>query len=134
MNISAISNTSYIRNQSYSRPAKPTDDDTALSSVVRQKPLNDDIASISNTSDSVAVDEATKKAVRPNRQEESFGAYDFAKLYDPNKTFDLSGQFTDDIDSEQILGQLRKDELMGQYQSLTKDSTPTVRATEDFTM
>ncbi|HAP03612.1 MAG TPA: hypothetical protein DCQ87_06430 [Lachnospiraceae bacterium] len=131
MNISGISNTSYIRNQAYNRPVKTAEDDASLSSVVRQKSLNNN-ATVTADSDAASVDETAKKAVRPNRQEESFGAYDFAKLYDPNKSFGINSDFTDDIDAEKTIGQLQKDELMGQYQSLTKESAPSVRATEDF--
>lgn len=131
MNISGISNTSYIRNKAYNRPVNTADDDASLSSVVRQKSLNNN-ATVTADSDAASVEESAKKAVRPNRQEESFGAYDFAKLYDPNKSFGINTDFTDDIDAEKTLGQLQKDELMGQYQSLTKESTPSVRATEDF--
>ena len=131
MNISGISNTSYIRNKAYKRPVNTADDDASLSSVVRQKSLNNN-ATVTADSDAASVEESAKKAVRPNRQEESFGAYDFAKLYDPNKSFGINTDFTDDIDAEKTLGQLQKDELMGQYQSLTKESTPSVRATEDF--
>ena len=131
MNISGISNTSYIRNKAYNRPVNTADDDASLSSVVRQKSLNNN-ATVTADSDAASVEESAKKAVRPNRQEESFGAYDFAKLYDPNKSFGINTDFTDDIDAEKTLGQLQKDELMGQYQSLTTASTPSVRATEDF--
>ena len=131
MNISGISNTSYIRNKAYNRPVNTADDDASLSSVVRQKSLNNN-ATVTADSDAASVEKSAKKAVRPNRQEESFGAYDFAKLYDPNKSFGINTDFTDDIDAEKTLGQLQKDELMGQYQSLTKESTPSVRATEDF--
>lgn len=131
MNISGISNTSYISNKAYNRPVNTADDDASLSSVVRQKSLNNN-ATVTADSDAASVEESAKKAVRPNRQEESFGAYDFAKLYDPNKSFGINTDFTDDIDAEKTLGQLQKDELMGQYQSLTKESTPSVRATEDF--
>ena len=131
MNISGISNTSYIRNKAYNRPVNTADDDASLSSVVRQKSLNNN-ATVTADSDAASVEKSAKKAVRPNRQEESFGAYDFAKLYDPNKSCGINTDFTDDIDAEKTLGQLQKDELMGQYQSLTKESTPSVRATEDF--
>ena len=131
MNISGISNTSYIRNKAYNRSVNTADDDASLSSVVRQKSLNNN-ATVTADSDAASVEESAKKAVRPNRQEESFGAYDFAKLYDPNKSFGINTDFTDDIDAEKTLGQLQKDELMRQYQSLTKESTPSVRATEDF--
>lgn len=126
MNISAISNTSYTnRAQAYD------------ASAIRQKPLDDDIAAVTNAySDNgkepaKAADDAPKVQ---KKQEESFGAYDFAKLYDPNRTFDLSGQDPSELDLEGTLGQLRKDELMGQYQSLTKESTAVFRPTEDFAM
>ncbi len=133
MNISGISNTSYIRNKAYNRPVNTAEDDASLSSVVRQKSLNNN-ATVTADSDAASVDSAAKKTVRPNRQEESFGAYDYAKLYDPNKSFGINTDFTDDIDAEKTIGQLQKDELMDQYQSLTKDSAPTARATEDFVM
>lgn len=133
MNISGISNTSYIRNKAYNRPVNTADDDASLSSVVRQKSLNNN-ATVTADSDAASVEESAKKAVRPNRQEESFGAYDFAKLYDPNKSFGINTDFTDDIDAEKTLGQLQKDELMGQYQSLTKVSASAARATEDFAL
>lgn len=133
MNISGISNTSYIRNKAYNRPVNTADDDASLSSVVRQKSLNNN-ATVTADSDAASVEESAKKAVRPNRQEESFGAYDYAKLYDPNKSFGINTDFNDDIDAEKTLGQLQKDELMGQYQSLTKVSASAARATEDFAL
>ncbi|MDD6551680.1 MAG: hypothetical protein PUF16_07845 [Lachnospiraceae bacterium] len=127
MNISAISNTSYTnRVRAYD------------ASIVRQKPLDDDIAAVTNAySDNgkgpkAKTDENTQQTAK--KQEESFGAYDFAKLYDPNKTFDLSGQDSSELDLEGTLGQLRKDELLGQYQSLTKEKPSAIRPTEDFTM
>ena len=133
MNISGISNTSYIRNKAYNRPVNSAEDDSSLSSVVRQGSLNNN-AAVSADSDATTVDGAAKKAVRPNRQEESFGAYDYAKLYDPNKSFGINTDFNDDIDAEKTLGQLQKDALMGQYQSLTKVSASAARATEDFAL
>lgn len=123
MNISALSQISYNRPQQYKPEvgrSKPLDDDlAAVSGAIRQKPADDDLASVSR---------------RQVNHEESFGAYDYAKLYNPDETFDLAGRDSDPdlIDADGMLGSLRKDELMGQYQSLSKLQAPSARPTEDF--
>ncbi|MQN01543.1 MAG: hypothetical protein DUD27_02400 [Lachnospiraceae bacterium] len=125
MNISAVSNTSHIRAQEFN-------------AIRRQKPVDDDIAAVTNAysdnSKVTARQNTESNAAQSKKQEESFGAYDYAKLYDPNKTFDLSGQDLSDLDAVGTLGQLRKDELMGQYQNLTKQTTASVRPEENFSL
>lgn len=127
MNISTISNISYDRPKAYSPAAG------------RPKPLDDDLATVSRSLEvSQTADEKPEEKPRINR-EESFGAYDYAKLYNPDQTFDLVGRDSDPLlpDVEGTLGKLRKDELLGQYQSLTGHTpyqTSDSRPVENFDM
>lgn len=94
---------------------------TAQAGQIRTGRVNDpttvstDLASQAAGSSSSAAKERPEEA--PVR-EQSFGAYDFARQYDPNARYDLKGADSDirSLDVEKAISRVQKNAVMGEYQ------------------
>ena len=75
--------------------------------------------------------------------QQNFGAYDYANQYNPNATYSLKGAESDirSLDVEKAISDMRKDEVIHQYQYFVGQelgtgvaATPSVRGAEDFVL
>lgn len=77
------------------------------------------------------------------RARQTFGAYDYVSQYNPSATYDLKGADSDihSLDVEKAVSDMRKDEVIHQYQYFvgqelgTQAATvPNMRGAEDFSL
>ena len=77
------------------------------------------------------------------RARQTFGAYDYVSQYNPNATYDLKGADSDirSLDVEKAVSDMRKDEVIHQYQYFVGQelgtqaaAVPNMRGAEDFSL
>lgn len=68
------------------------------------------------------------------RPEQKFGSFDFAKMYRPNENPQMKGQDSDikSLDMEKAISDMRKDQVLQQYQFFVGEKVKTGAISENF--
>ncbi len=68
------------------------------------------------------------------RPEQKFGSYDYAKMYRPNENVQMKGADADlkSLDMEKAISDMRKDQVLQQYQFFVGENAKTGAVPENF--
>ena len=93
---------------------------------------NEDVAAVAKEK---TEELAPKKEQQPEvRPEQKFGSYDYAQMYRPNETAQMKGADSDikSLDMEKAISDMRKDQVLQQYQFFVGDTAKTGVVPENF--
>lgn len=92
--------------------------------------------------DELAVQEAEPK--EDAREQQTFGAYDYVKQYNPDQVYSMKGENSDirSLDVQKAISDMQKDQVIQQYhyfvgsgaEAQNRNAAPMVRGVEDFSL
>ncbi len=96
---------------------------------------NEDVAvAAKEVKEETAPKAAEVQAERPERPEQKFGAYDYAQMYRPGENTQMRAKDVDlkSLDMEKAISDMRKDQVLQQYQFFVGETAKTGAVIENF--